>query len=82
MSGMNLGDSVQPEIGFVDVEGKGDKDINYELKLATPLLLLSKVRKKLRLELQYTCRLLRTPWHTLRSCTRQQNACSIWLVRR
>ncbi|CAN0313167.1 unnamed protein product, partial [Scytosiphon promiscuus] len=43
MSGMNLGDSVQPEIGFVDVEGKGDKDINYELKLATPLLLLSKV---------------------------------------
>ncbi|CAN0417639.1 unnamed protein product [Pylaiella littoralis] len=43
MSGMNLGAGVQPEIGFVDVEGQGDKHITYEIKLAIPLLLLSKV---------------------------------------
>lgn len=47
LSGMNLGAGVQPEIGFVDVEGQGDKHIPYEIKLATPLLLLSKVRNVL-----------------------------------
>lgn len=32
-----------PAIGFVDVEGQGDRDISYEVLLATPLLLISKV---------------------------------------
>ncbi|CAM9969406.1 unnamed protein product [Ectocarpus sp. 12 AP-2014] len=43
LSGTNLGADVQPEIGFVDVEGQGDGHLTYEVKLATPLLLLSKV---------------------------------------
>lgn len=42
---MNSKAGMQLEIGFVDVEGQGDKHITYEIKLATPLLLLSKVRK-------------------------------------
>ena len=33
----------EPEIRFVDVEGQGDKHRTYETRLATPLLLLSKV---------------------------------------
>lgn len=45
MLGMSLGADVHPEIGFVDVEGQGDRHITYEIKLATPVLLLSNVRK-------------------------------------
>lgn len=33
----------RPEVGFVDVEGQGDKHLSYDMLLATPLLLLSKV---------------------------------------
>lgn len=33
-----------PVIGFVDVEGQGDRHLSHEIMLATPLLLLSKVR--------------------------------------
>lgn len=33
-----------PAIGFVDVEGQGDRHLSHEIMLATPLLLLSKVR--------------------------------------
>ena len=31
-------------IGFIDVEGQGDRHLSHEIMLATPLLLLSKVR--------------------------------------
>lgn len=43
-SGMKIGSDDNPAVGFVDVEGQGDKHNTYEVKLATPLLLLSKVR--------------------------------------
>lgn len=36
--------SSEPAIGFVDVEGQGDKRKGHEILLATPLLLLSQVR--------------------------------------
>lgn len=41
----NPGDACRdcPLIGFVDVEGQGDKHISYDVLLATPLLVLSKV---------------------------------------
>lgn len=32
-----------PLVGFVDMEGQGDKDSSYDVLLGTPLLLLSKV---------------------------------------
>ena len=31
------------KVGFVDVEGQGDRGINYDVMLAAPLLLVSKV---------------------------------------
>ena len=38
-----LGEGGSPEIGFVDVEGQGDRHQSHDILLATPLLLLSKV---------------------------------------
>lgn len=35
--------TLSPAIGFVDVEGQGDRHLSHEIILATPLLLLSKV---------------------------------------
>lgn len=41
------GASRAPMIGFVDSEGQGDKHLSYDMLLATPLLLISKVSKNL-----------------------------------
>lgn len=38
-----LHESSLPLVGFIDVEGQGDRHLSYEVLLATPLLLLSKV---------------------------------------
>ena len=35
--------SEAPDVAFVDMEGQGDKSIGYDVKLAKPLLLLTKV---------------------------------------
>lgn len=37
--------SEPPFVGFVDVEGQGDKHYSYDMLLTTPLLLLSKASK-------------------------------------
>ncbi|CAN0126816.1 unnamed protein product, partial [Ectocarpus sp. 8 AP-2014] len=36
--------SLQPTIGFVDMEGQGDRSDERDVRLATPFLLVSKVR--------------------------------------
>lgn len=36
-----------PMVGFMDVEGQGDKHLSYDMLLATPFLLISKVSRNM-----------------------------------
>lgn len=45
VSGSTIGSSTSdPTIAFVDMEGQGDKSTDHDVRLATPFLLVSKVR--------------------------------------
>lgn len=41
-SGVNGSNATQIKVGYVDAEGQGDRDINYDAKLVCPVLLVSK----------------------------------------